>query len=174
MTSIRRAAIPKFTSRLIDPIIDSKIFNSVKELRASLTSAYKKSGNFGYADINVSVLSRNEFFAHSSIDSLTGELSQRVPYMSIKPDNPVFDAVKVNSDNVIDEVDGYLRDVDSEFKILNDITNKLGSRTDASGTIKLFTDRQACPSCSRVINMFMEKYKNITIEVIHNGGNILY
>lgn len=174
MTAIRSAAIPKFTSRLIDPIIDSKIINRVKELRASLTSAFKKSGNFGYADVNVSGLSRNEFYAHSSIDRLTGELTKRVPNMSIKPDNPVFDAIKVNSDNVIDEADGYLRDVDSEYKILNDIASKLGSRTDVSGTIKLFTDRPPCPSCSRVINMFIKKYNNITIEVLHNDGNILY
>ena len=167
-------AVPKFSSRLINAVVDSKIFNRVKELRGMLTSAYKKSGNFGYADVNVSGISKSEFYSHSSIDSLTGELSQRVPDISLTPEKPVFDALKVNGDNLIEGADAYLRNVDSEFKILNDIANRLGNNTSASGTIKLFTERVPCPSCSRVINMFMEKYKHIKIEVIDNSGNILY
>lgn len=41
--------------------------------------------------------------------------------------------------------------VDSEFKILNDIASKLGNDTNASGTIKLFTERTPCASCDNVI-----------------------
>jgi hypothetical protein len=168
--------IPKFISKLIDPIIDSKIYNRVKELRASLTSKYKTTGNFGYADANISGLDRNEFFAHSGVskDTFTGELPNRVPDISLEPDNPVFDALKVGSGNAIESADAYLRIWDSEYKIVNDIALRLGDSTSVSGTIKLFTDRLPCPSCSRVINKFMEKYKNIKIEVIHNSGEILY
>lgn len=42
--------IPKFASRVIDTVKDSKIFNKVKEIRGIPTSQYKPSGNFGYVD----------------------------------------------------------------------------------------------------------------------------
>lgn len=168
-------AIPKFAHRAIDATLDSQILNRVKELRGSLTSLYKTSGNFGYAETSVSGLSRKEFFAHSSIDSKSfkGDLPSRVPDISLEPTNPVFDALEVNSDNVINGKDAYTRFYDSEYKILNDIASKLGNKTDASGTIKLFTDRETCPSCARTVNQFMEKYKNIKVEVVHNSGEIL-
>lgn len=56
---------------------------------------------------------------------------------------------------------------------MDDIAVKLGNNTNASGKIKLFTHRKPCPSCSRVINMFMERYPNITVEVLHNNGRVL-
>jgi hypothetical protein len=131
MTSIRISAIPRFIQRLID----SKIINRVKELRASLTRKYKTSGNFGYAEANILGLNRNEFYAHSSInkDTFTGELPSRVPDISLEPTNPVFDALKVNPDNVIDGTDAYSRIWYSEYKILNDIANRLGDNIDAFG-----------------------------------------
>jgi hypothetical protein len=89
------------------------------------------------------------------------------------PKNPMFDALKVNGDDIIEGANAYLRDVDTEYKILNDIASQLGNNTNASGTIKLFTDRVPCSSCSRVINKFMETYKNIKVDVIHNNGSIL-
>ena len=168
-------AVPKFVSRVIDPKIDSKIYNRVKELRGILTSDYKGSGNFGYADVNVSGLNKKEFFAHSLIDtsSFKGELRSRVPNISLEPINPVFDALEVNKYNVIDGPDAYLREWDTEYKIMNDVALQLGNKTSVTGTIKLFTDRKVCPSCSRVINLFMKKYKNITVKVIDNNDKIL-
>lgn len=120
-------AVPNFTRRLIDPIIDSKIYSRVKELRGNLTSAYKKAGNFGYAETNIYGIFKTEFYSHSGIDALTGELPQRVPDISLLPENPVFDASRINSDNIIKGTNAYLRNVDSEFKILNDIASRLGN-----------------------------------------------
>lgn len=70
-------------------------------------------------------------------------------------------------------VNGYSRIWDSEYKILNDIADRLGENVNAAGTIKLFTDRIPCPSCSRVINKFMDKYPNVVVDVIYNNGIIL-
>ncbi|WP_255255261.1 deaminase domain-containing protein [Bacillus pseudomycoides] len=67
----------------------------------------------------------------------------------------------------------YPRDSDTEYKILNDIANRLGNNTEAKGKIKLFTELDTCDSCSRVIAGFAKKYKNIELEVIHNNGNRL-
>lgn len=155
--------------------MDSHIISRVKDLRGSLTSIFKTSGNFGYAETSIIGLSRKEFFAHSSIDSKSfkGELSTRVPDISLEPTNPVFDALDVNNENIINGANAYSRFYDSEYKIMNDIANRLGDNTSVSRTIKLFTDREPCPSCSRVVNQFMEKYKYIKIEVVHNSGQIL-
>ena len=43
----------------------------------------------------------------------------------------------------------------------------------AVGKIKLFTELPPCSSCSSVIALFTEKYPNIIIEVIENGGTKL-
>ena len=66
-----------------------------------------------------------------------------------------------------------MRDVDTEYKILSDIANALGNNTSAVGKIRLFTERPPCDICARVIAQFTNKYKNIVIEVIDNGGTRL-
>jgi flagellin-specific chaperone FliS len=38
----------------------------------------------------------------------------------------------------------------------------------------LYMDSVPCSSCARAINIFMEKCKNTTIEVIHNAGEAFY
>jgi The BURPS668_1122 family of deaminases len=65
------------------------------------------------------------------------------------------------------------RNIDTEYKILSEIAEKLGSNTNATGKIRLFTERAPCNSCSNVINLFSNKYTKIEIEIIHNNGNIL-
>lgn len=65
------------------------------------------------------------------------------------------------------------RNVDTEYKILNDIANSLGDNTSITGTIKLFTERPPCDSCADVIKQFTKKYANITLEVVDNNHNIL-
>ena len=69
------------------------------------------------------------------------------------------------------EGESYLRNTDTEYKILNDIASRLGENTQATGKIKLFTELDTCDSCSKVIAEFTTKYKNIELEVIHNNGN---
>ncbi|MDP5275905.1 deaminase domain-containing protein [Chengkuizengella axinellae] len=84
----------------------------------------------------------------------------------MKPSDPMFEATKVPGK------DGkpYLRSSDTEYKILNDIADRLGDNTEATGNIKLFTELDTCASCNNVISEFADKYSNIEIEVIHNNG----
>lgn len=89
--------------------------------------------------------------------------------ISLKPTNPVFQATEELTANGVP----LLRDVDTEYKILNDIAAKLGNNTNITGKIRLFTELEPCPSCDNVILEFLKKYKNITIEVIHNNGTRL-
>ena len=66
-----------------------------------------------------------------------------------------------------------IKEFDTEYKIINDIANSLGNNTSAVGTIKLLTERPPCDSCANVIMQFTNKYKNIVIEVVDNGHQLL-
>ncbi|NME07728.1 hypothetical protein HF876_18080 [Psychrobacillus sp. BL-248-WT-3] len=156
-----------YPTRQIDSVAEAHIFDRVKELRGNLTSGYKKSGNFALAEVNIDGLNKKEFYAQSSIHELNATLEERVPDISLKPEDPVFKASKAADKNGIE----YLRDSDTEYKILNDIANSLGNNTQATGKIKLFTELDTCDSCSKIIADFSAKYKNINLEVIHNNGN---
>jgi hypothetical protein len=159
----------KITTRILDVVADSKIIDRVKILRQKLTSNYKKSGNFGWAETEVIELSKTEYYAHSGIDELTGTLPDRVPDISLKPKNEIFPySTELNSAGV-----PIARNIDTEYKILTEIAEKLNSNINATGKIRLFTERAPCNSCSNVIDFFAKKYPKIKIEIIHNNGNIL-
>ncbi|MTH55004.1 hypothetical protein GKZ89_16495 [Bacillus mangrovi] len=158
-----------YPTRPINPIEEAHIIERVKELRGSLPSRYKKSGNFAIAEVNVSGISKTEFYAQSRIDELNGSLNEKTPEISLKPENPIFKATKAAGK----DGDSYLRDTDTEYKILNDIASRLGENAEATGRIRLFTELDTCDSCSKVIADFAAKYNKIELEVIHNNGGRL-
>ncbi|MED4755806.1 deaminase domain-containing protein [Priestia megaterium] len=155
-----------YPTRQIDSVAEAHIIDRVKELRGSLTSGYKKSGNFALAEVDVNGIDKSEFFAQSSIDEFTDSIKERVPNISLQPQNPTFKATEAPDK----KGSMYLRDSDTEYKILNDIASQLGNNIDVKGRIKLFTELDTCDSCSQVIAEFAKKYKNIELEVIHNNG----
>ncbi|NDW11224.1 hypothetical protein D0T56_16390 [Dysgonomonas sp. 520] len=157
----------KVITRTLDGIIDVRIVDKVKSLRQKLTSNYKRSGNFGWAETEISGLSKSEYYAHSAIDELTGTLPQRVPDISLKPQKEIFEWSYVSNSAGV----SIPRNIDTEYKILSEIAENL--ETNASGKIKLFTERPPCSSCSGVIDAFSKKFPMIEIEVIHNNGVML-
>ncbi|MCY8003537.1 hypothetical protein MOB86_04840 [Bacillus haynesii] len=165
--SVSKGTGKVYPTRQIDSVAEAHIIDRVKELRGNLTSRYKKSGNFAIAEVNVSGINKSEFYAQSSINKLKGSLEDKVPDISLQPENPMFKATKA----VGKDGESYLRDTDTEYKILNDIASRLGENTQATGKIKLFTELDTCDSCSKVIAEFAAKYRNIELEVIHNNGN---
>lgn len=62
----------------------------------------------------------------------------------------------------------WSRDVDTEYKMLSDIQSRLGNNYNASGTIKLYTELEPCPSCRSVIEQFKQMYPNIDVEVVYS------
>lgn len=60
---------------------------------------------------------------------------------------------------------GYLRDVDTEFKILENVAQRLGPNSNVPGRIDLYTEKLTCPSCSSVIMDFRIRYPNIQLNV---------
>ncbi|MDM5304475.1 deaminase domain-containing protein [Peribacillus frigoritolerans] len=164
--SISKSTDKAYPTRQIDPVAEAHIIDRVKEIRGNLTSKYKKSGNFAIAEVKIAELSKKEFYAQSKIDSLSGNLVDKVPDISLQPDTPIFKA----SEAAGQDGKAYMRDSDTEYKILNDIAFRLGDNTHVSGDIKLFTELDTCASCNRVIAEFSAKYPNISLEVIHNNG----
>lgn len=151
----------------------SGILDRVKVLRSQLPSKLKKSGNFGYAEVDIQGINKKEFFAHSSVNESTDKGA--ISGISLKPQGePAFNAKKVDPDNVrIDTPEAYLRDYDTEYKILNDIASQLAGNKNAKGTINLFTERLTCQSCSDVILAFRREYPNITVNVLTNDGKVV-
>ncbi|EMJ6440818.1 MULTISPECIES: deaminase domain-containing protein [Bacillus] len=165
--SVAKGTGKVYPTRQIDSVTEAHIIDRVKELRGNLSSKYKKSGNFAVAEVDVSGISKSEFYAQSSINELKGSLEHKVPDISLQPENPMFKATEAVGKNGFN----YLRNTDTEYKILNDIASRLGDNTQASGRIKLFTELDTCDSCNKVIAEFAAKYKNIELEVVHNNGN---
>ncbi|MGE8367726.1 deaminase domain-containing protein [Cupriavidus sp.] len=62
-------------------------------------------------------------------------------------------------------VGAYLRDSDTEFKILETVAQKLGDNKTASGTINLFSEKSVCQSCTDVIMQFRQMYPNIQLNI---------
>nr|WP_176551424.1 deaminase domain-containing protein [Bacillus wiedmannii] len=79
-----------YPTRQIDSVTEAHIIDRVKELRGNLTSRYKKSGDFAVAEVDVSGISKSEFYAQSSINELKGSLEHKVPDISLQPENPMF------------------------------------------------------------------------------------
>lgn len=162
--------VSKADVRLIDKINDSKILSRIDEIRNKLPSKLKKKFNFAYAQADIDVLDKNEFFSHSkiqSLDDISDEVAARLDGISLKPENQQFETLNINKDNVVDGINSWNRNVDTEFKIIEDINGKLGNNVNAKGNITLYTDLYPCPSCQYVVEQFMEKYPNIKVDIIY-------
>ena len=59
-------------------------------------------------------------------------------------DNPSYgnNVLMINSDNEIDSINGYLRNNDTEYKIIEKYNQKLDGNYDAKGTIKIVSERE--------------------------------
>lgn len=147
-------------------MLDADFLKNVNTVKDKLPTWAKNKGNFGYSEVDIDGLDSTQFFAHSSIQ--TEIPSVRDSGISIKPESSPFKPVEVNGNNVINGEGAWLRDVDTEYKILSDIQSKLGDNPSASGTIKLYTELEPWPSCQSVIEQFEEMYPNIDIEVIYS------
>ncbi|CAM2895347.1 deaminase domain-containing protein [Hathewaya histolytica] len=122
-------------------------------------------GNFGCAQVTIEDITKNEYFAHSAIQAEIE--SVKGTWISIKLDSTLLKAIKVDGNNVVGGAGAWLRDVDTEFKILSEIQNQLGTKYNTVDKIKFFTELECCPSCLDVIKQFFKLYPNIDIEIIY-------
>lgn len=177
-TEVEGTGESNLQTRVIDEKLDTRLIQRVKEIRASFTGLFKR-GNFGYSEVNIEGLELSELYAHSKImnyeqikdkqfASNIRDISRKYSY-----EESLFKPLYVDKNQVVDGPDAFLRNVDTEAKMLEDLARRLGSNKMAKGTIKLYTELPPCPSCSRVTELFNKKYPDIIIEVIHGSGTRL-
>lgn len=134
--------------------------SQVVELRSGLPSDYKRGGNMAVAEINIPGMPKT-MAAHSRINDagkgLVGKGSQNYEFQKIP--NAKGDMIP--------------RNTDSEYKILDNLSDKLAGNTNIKGTVTIFTERPACGSCLGVVEQFQQKYPGVNIGVIDNNGVIL-
>lgn len=132
----------------------------VMDIRAGLPSDLRRSGNVAVAEIDIPGLPK-QMAAHSQVSEagkgLIGSGSGNFTAQTVP--NKAGDMV--------------YRGIDTEYKILDNIADKLGSNTSARGTVNILTEKPACASCLNVVEQFKAKYPNITVNMLDNQGVML-
>ncbi|WP_078228562.1 deaminase domain-containing protein [Flavobacterium sp. LM4] len=113
-------------------------------------------GNYGYLEGKIGDISKN------------GEMIR-----SGEPDkiNEIFDALKINPKQEIDGANSWLRNTDSEYKMLNRLANDLNVikgkiYKEIRGELRIVSERPYCPSCQGVIQQFSEMFPNVKLILI--------
>ena len=132
----------------------------VLDARAPFSQNIRKGGNAAVAQIDVPGMPRT-LAAHSRVD--TAEKS------FIGKGSGNFEFKTIN--NVKGEP--IPRNTDSEYKILDNLADKLGSNVSVKGKVTIFTERAACESCLGVVDQFQKKYPGIKVEVLDNNNVLL-
>lgn len=132
----------------------------VLDARAPFAEKIRKKGNAAVAQIDVPGMPKT-LAAHSRIakaeKSFIGDGNQNFKYESIK-----------NADGML-----ISRNTDSEYKILDNLADKLGNNVSAKGRVTIFTERAACESCLGVVDQFQKKYPGIKVEILDNNDVML-
>jgi hypothetical protein len=116
-------------------------------------------GNYGYLEGKIGNITKNGEMVRS------GQADQNI--------SELFEAFKVNSQQVVGGEGAWLRNTDSEYKMLNRLANDLKavkgkSYPEITGELKIVSERQYCPSCQGVIQQFHEMFPNVKLILIDN------
>ena len=157
--------------RQIDQAKDAAALKRIDVVRAKLPAEFRKRNNFAWAVAKIDGLEKVEYFAHSGIQNLTNLSStaaQRIQEISLKPaeETAKFTTLCVNQNGAVYGADCWQRDVDTEYKILEDMAARLPD-TAVSGRVRLFTELYPCPSCWNVMRQFLAVYSNVQMQVLY-------
>ena len=135
--------------------------HQLSEARSTLSPKLQRSGNAAVAQINIDGLTTRKLVSHSQIDKAQGSFvgQGETKFESLKLPNKKGDLID--------------RRVDSEYKILSNLADQLGSNRQAKGQVTIFTERPACLSCLGVVDQFTKRYPNIKVNVFDNNGKAI-
>ncbi|WP_205076541.1 deaminase domain-containing protein, partial [Pectobacterium versatile] len=128
----------------------------VTDLRAGLSSKHRQSGNVAVADINIPGMPKT-LAGHNLIEE------EGNGFVGAGKQNFKYDTLLTKDNRPV------IRNIDSEYKILDNLADRLGNNTSAKGTVTIFTEKPACDSCLGVIKQFQDRYPNINIDVLDNN-----
>lgn len=155
--------------RVADPETDAAALARIEVLRKKLPVQFQRRNNFAWAVARIEGLQKVEYFAHSGIqnlDDLSADAKKRVAGISLAPERGRFEARCVNQSNVVDGPDCWVRTVDTEYKILEDMAARLPDSS-AQGCLRLYTDLAPCASCWDVMKQFLAVYTNVQMQVLY-------
>ena len=139
--------------------------------RKKLPEPFYRRNNFAWARADIEGLEKKEYFAHSGIqnfDGLSKSAAKRIQGMSFSPEKGKgkFQTLFVDYLGNIDGPNALPRWFDTEYKILEDIAARLPDPS-VSGSIRLYTNLEACPSCRGVMRQFLATYTNVEMLVLY-------
>ncbi|NLU18549.1 MAG: filamentous hemagglutinin N-terminal domain-containing protein [Serratia liquefaciens] len=132
----------------------------VLDARAPFSQNIRKTGNAAVAQIDVPGMPKT-LAAHSRVDVADKG------FIGKGSGNFKFNTINNSKGEPIP------RNTDSEYKILDNLADKLGNNVAAKGKITIFTERTACESCLGVVDQFQKKYPGIKIDVLDNNNVML-
>ena len=159
------------TLRKIHREKDALALERIELYRAKLPEQFRKRNNFAWACAKIKGMDKVEFYAHSGIQSLddfSKETAKELADISLKPEKGRYKALCVNQNDVVDGNDCWVRTVDTEYKILEDMATRLPDPA-VKGRIKLYTDLPPCASCWNAMKQFMAEYTNVSMSVLYRS-----
>jgi The BURPS668_1122 family of deaminases len=124
-----------------------------------------KPGNMAVAEINVYGKGSETVQANSRIGN--DMASVRDGFVSLPPEELRILQPKQNP------LDPIPREMDTEFKILENFAQKNVGNPQVQGSINLYTERPPCDSCTNLIqSQFAEKFPNMEVRVYHGNGEV--
>lgn len=159
------------TLRKLHPEKDALVRERIELYRAKLPEQYRRRNNFAWACAKIKGMDKVEFYAHSGIQSLddfSGEIAAELADISLKPQKGRYKALCVNQNDVVDGNDCWVRTVDTEYKIIEDMATRLPD-VSVKGRIKLYTDLPPCASCWNAMKQFMAEYTNVHMSVLYRS-----
>ena len=159
------------TLRKIHREKDALVVERIELYRAKLPEQFRKRNNFAWACAKIKGMDKVEFYAHSGIQSLddfSKETAKELAGISVRPEKGRYKALCVNQNDVVDGNDCWVRVVDTEYKILEDMATRLPDPS-VKGRIKLYTDLPPCASCWNAMKQFMAEYTNVNMSVLYRS-----
>ncbi|AFC33316.1 Rhs core protein [Paenibacillus mucilaginosus 3016] len=149
------------------PGVGGELLRRSIEFRQELPKEIQKTGNFGLAEVKIEGL-RTEFKSHSRVNELK-DAGNAEGYSVLKPDPKDwnFTPQEVNTKDIINGEGAYSRKWDTEFKIIEDITDQLKALKpeQRKGSIDIYTDREPCASCGPILEQFKARFPDIQVNV---------
>lgn len=155
--------------RQIDPAKDGAVLKRIELVRQKLPEPFRLRNNFAWAIAKIDGLDKREFFAHSGIQDFEGlstDAQAAIAEISLKPAAGRFKTLCVNQNEAVEGFDCWQRDVDTEYKIIEDLAARLPDMA-AKGRMLLFTELYPCPSCWNVMKQFLSAYPNVEMLVLY-------
>lgn len=150
---------------------DAEAIERIELHRAKLPVQYRERFNFAWAKVWTKAVDKDEYFAHSSIQSLDGfsaEQAAELEGISLRPEQGRYRTLCVNQSDIVDGPNCWQRSVDTEFKIVEDLAARMPDK-EASGRLKLYTDLPPCASCWNAMKQFMAEYTNVNMSVLYRS-----